>query len=206
MQVTHRRNVSRALPVLVVWAAMAAGNAAADEVRFETSRDGIIEALAYVDGTHVVDGDTYVVAGGAVHKVRPNGRRIRVRGLESVVQERVSPRVALPILFEHGSDVPTPEGTALIAELAAALRSPELSGSRFVIGGHTDSRGAGEYNLGISQRRADRVAAVLADTYGIDRSKLVAEGHGENRPAADNATTEGQRRNCRIEVVRLVEP
>ncbi|MBK9017481.1 MAG: PD40 domain-containing protein [Saprospiraceae bacterium] len=46
------------------------------------------------------------------------------------------------------------------------------------IGSHTDARGSGHYNQRLSQRRAESVVRWLSDK-GINRSKLVARGYGE---------------------------
>jgi OOP family OmpA-OmpF porin len=68
------------------------------------------------------------------------------------------------------------------------------------VGGHTDSIGSDEYNLRLSQRRAEAVAAWLA-AHGIAAARLTAKGFGESKPVADNRTAEGRQRNRRIEIV-----
>lgn len=52
---------------------------------------------------------------------------------------------------------------------------------RIEIASHTDARGAADYNLDLSQRRADRVVQWLAEQ-GIARERLVARGYGETKP------------------------
>jgi outer membrane protein OmpA-like peptidoglycan-associated protein/tetratricopeptide (TPR) repeat protein len=49
------------------------------------------------------------------------------------------------------------------------------------ISAHTDSRGSDEYNLKLSQKRADAVVAYLIDR-GVDPSMLIAKGYGESQP------------------------
>jgi prophage endopeptidase len=66
------------------------------------------------------------------------------------------------------------------------------------IGGHTDSQGREEMNLGLSQSRADAVLNGLL-ARGVLVSNLTARGYGETRPIADNETEEGRERNRRIE-------
>jgi len=70
-----------------------------------------------------------------------------------------------------------------------------------VIEGHTDNVGSAEYNLDLSQRRAEAVVNYLVDTLGIERSRLSAKGYGLTRPVADNATDEGKQKNRRIEAI-----
>jgi len=67
------------------------------------------------------------------------------------------------------------------------------------IEGHTDSGGRDETNLDLSQKRADAVKQALVDR-GVDPERLVAEGIGEERPIADNATSAGRSKNRRVEI------
>ena len=68
------------------------------------------------------------------------------------------------------------------------------------IEGHTDSTGAEEYNLGLSQRRADTVKAHLI-SHGISEDRLTTTGKGEMDPLVSNDTREGKAKNRRIEFV-----
>jgi outer membrane protein OmpA-like peptidoglycan-associated protein len=52
---------------------------------------------------------------------------------------------------------------------------------RIEIASHTDARGPAEYNLDLSQRRADRVVQWLIEQ-GVARERLVARGYGESKP------------------------
>ncbi len=69
------------------------------------------------------------------------------------------------------------------------------------IEGHTDDVGSPEYNMALSQRRAESVVNYLVDNFGIERSRLHAKGYGLTRPIADNATNEGRQQNRRIEAI-----
>lgn len=66
--------------------------------------------------------------------------------------------------------------------------------------GHTDSTGAAAYNLDLSQRRAQAVAAVLAQG-GVAPGRIRALGRGEDAPVATNQTPEGRQQNRRVEIV-----
>ncbi|MEO9099840.1 MAG: OmpA family protein [Ginsengibacter sp.] len=66
------------------------------------------------------------------------------------------------------------------------------------IQGHTDSRGAEEYNMGLSLDRANSVRNYLA-SQGIDPSRLTVKGFGEDAPAYSNDTPEGMAQNRRVE-------
>jgi outer membrane protein OmpA-like peptidoglycan-associated protein len=69
--------------------------------------------------------------------------------------------------------------------------------------GHTDSTGEDEYNQTLSDERAAAVRQFLIDEYGIDASRLEAQGFGESSPVDTNDTPEGQQNNRRVELVRL---
>ncbi|MCB0528734.1 MAG: OmpA family protein [Saprospiraceae bacterium] len=64
-------------------------------------------------------------------------------------------------------------------KLAQTLReNPDL---QVEISSHTDSRGSDDYNLDLSQRRADAVVEWLAQ-HGITRDRLTGKGYGETHP------------------------
>ena len=85
---------------------------------------------------------------------------------------------------------------ATLDQIAEVMR--ECGALEMEIGGHTDSQGSAEGNMRLSQRRAEAVLdALLARQVLV--SGLVAQGYGEERPIADNATAEGREANRRIE-------
>ncbi|RMF59783.1 MAG: OmpA family protein, partial [Bacteroidetes bacterium] len=70
--------------------------------------------------------------------------------------------------------------------------------------GHTDSTGPDDYNLRLSQARAEAVRAYLIERFGIAPERLVARGYGESQPIADNVTATGRTLNRRVEF-RVIE-
>ncbi|WP_417729182.1 OmpA family protein [Roseovarius sp.] len=68
----------------------------------------------------------------------------------------------------------------------------------YTIVGHTDSRASDEYNMGLSLRRANSVAAVARS---IGASIADVRGYGERMPKASNATAEGMTQNRRVEIL-----
>lgn len=94
------------------------------------------------------------------------------------------------------AELPTSELPSLDS-IARLLRDyPKL---RARIEGHTDSGGREETNLELSQKRADAVKQALVDR-GVEAERLVAEGIGEARPIADNASFAGRGKNRRVEI------
>lgn len=63
---------------------------------------------------------------------------------------------------------------------------------------HTDDKGTDEYNLRLSEKRAQSVVNYIVD-HNITSSRLKAKGHGESRPIGDNGTEEGAALNRRVE-------
>jgi OOP family OmpA-OmpF porin len=73
-------------------------------------------------------------------------------------------------------------------------------GTNAVIEGHTDSIGTEEYNLKLSQKRAENVIKHMVDN-GIDPARLSAKGFGESEPIADNMIEAGRQKNRRVVAV-----
>jgi len=102
--------------------------------------------------------------------------------------------------FESGSAALTPDSYAVLDQVVKSLKAyPEV---RVEIAGHTDNVGKDDYNLGLSQRRADSVKQYLVNA-GIAADRIVARGYGESSPIAPNATAAGRAENRRIEFRRL---
>lgn len=105
----------------------------------------------------------------------------------------------LKVEFDTNKAYIRPEYYNEIAKLARFLTMhPDTHAA---IAGHTDSRSSDEYNIGLSQRRADSVRQFLIDRFNITPERLSIFAHGEKKPVADNESEEGMQRNRRVEVV-----
>jgi outer membrane protein OmpA-like peptidoglycan-associated protein len=69
----------------------------------------------------------------------------------------------------------------ILERRASALYDPALLPYKFLIVGHTDATGKREYNLALSQRRADSIRDVLVTTFKISSKRLQAIGLGEEQ-------------------------
>jgi len=67
------------------------------------------------------------------------------------------------------------------------------------VAGHTDNVGTAQYNQGLSERRAQSVAAYLA-SHGVASTRLLTVGAGLTRPVASNDTEQGRAANRRVEL------
>lgn len=105
----------------------------------------------------------------------------------------------LRIEFDFDSAALTARARRDLDSVAAALSGPELADARLALEGHTDARGTADYNLRLSQRRAEAVVAYLRQR-GVAESRLRAAGFGEYRPLAGYAPTDDRQR--RVEIVR----
>lgn len=72
---------------------------------------------------------------------------------------------------------------------------------KVLIVGHSDNAGTLAANIGLSRKRAQSVAQRLITKYGIEASRIQAEGAGYLSPITNNSTKDGRRQNRRVEVV-----
>lgn len=113
-----------------------------------------------------------------------------------VVHETVT--LGAHALFDTDSSVLRAEGKQALDELASKLKGYHSVNSISVTG-HTDSRGATDYNTGLSNRRAASVKTYLTGK-GIDAAIISTAGRGESSPVASNKTAEGRQQNRRVEI------
>jgi outer membrane protein OmpA-like peptidoglycan-associated protein len=107
------------------------------------------------------------------------------------------------ILFATGSATLTQTLQGDLQDVANSLnRYPNTT---INVVGHTDSTGTAEYNLDLSQRRAQAVASVLINA-GVAPSRIRVTGMGENQPIATNQTTAGMALNRRVELIITPNP
>jgi outer membrane protein OmpA-like peptidoglycan-associated protein len=103
------------------------------------------------------------------------------------------------VLFVTGKAELLPIARDRLNQVAKSLK--ELDDDKLVsIEGFTDSRGADDANLRLSQDRANAVRDYLS-SQGVRSEKLRAIGRGEANPVASNETPEGRANNRRVELV-----
>ena len=90
--------------------------------------------------------------------------------------------------------------TQSLSRLVAFLK--EYPDRQVLVEGHTDSTGTEQYNLGLSQRRAESVVQFLT-LNGIAPERSIARGYGKAYPVAGNETSTGRQLNRRVEIVIL---
>jgi len=104
------------------------------------------------------------------------------------------------VLFAFNSAELTPEARLAVARVSGFLIA--LADRDAVVEGHADNVGNPEYNVELSKRRAESIREALVE-FGVEESRLVAEGYGAAFPVASNDTPEGREQNRRVEIVIL---
>lgn len=105
------------------------------------------------------------------------------------------PSAELEIYFEFASAVISPRSTEQLRTLGKALTDPRLSEQKFLIAGYTDSKGKADYNLRLSQQRAEAVRDFLIAEFKVSPQRLIAKGYGKSRLKDQaNPTADANRR------------
>jgi len=104
------------------------------------------------------------------------------------------------ILFDFDKATLKPGAEKVLLEMVKLMKSsPDL---KVEIQGHTDNVGGKDYNLRLSQERAEAVKKFLV-LYGIEAGRLTTQGFGLDQPVATNDTEEGRALNRRVELKKL---
>ena len=103
------------------------------------------------------------------------------------------------IYFDFDKADIKPESESSIEQIAAFLKgNPSM---KVYVVGHTDNAGKLDYNMELSEKRAEAVIKELVEKYGIREDRLKAFGVGPLAPVASNKTEEGRAKNRRVELV-----
>jgi OOP family OmpA-OmpF porin len=109
---------------------------------------------------------------------------------------RCAARMPAAVTFKTASSRIDAKGRALLDAIVPCLKN-----GNFEIAGYTDNIGTAEDNMKLAQARAESVRAYMI-LKGIDAERLVAVGHGADRPIGDNGTVAGRASNRRIEFAK----
>jgi OOP family OmpA-OmpF porin len=117
----------------------------------------------------------------------------------------VAPAAAAPeparsflVFFDWDRDTLTDRARQIIAD--AAANSRRVQTTRIEVSGHADRSGSPQYNQGLSQRRANNVAAELV-RLGVPRNEITVQAFGESRPLVPTADNVREPQNRRVEIV-----
>jgi OmpA-OmpF porin, OOP family len=120
--------------------------------------------------------------------------------LEGLIVVPARLTMALLVEFDPQKSAVEPEYRDELRKLADFLKANPTATA--TVEGHTGNLQAGAAEaMKISQLRAQNVVNYLVDEFGIERSRLTAEGFGQTRRAAYNTTLGGQQDNRRVNVI-----
>ena len=126
---------------------------------------------------------------------------VRLQQIEQSV--RVEPRgivLTLPggVYFESSRSDVKPGARERLARIGQALAG--ASDRKILVEGHTDSTGSAEFNMKLSELRAESVKAVLVEN-AVSPDRIETHGYASTKPVASNGTPAGRSQNRRVEVV-----
>lgn len=156
----------------------------------QVTEDALVDALA------VEVPDAAGAASGATRGFRPAARP---GGSTFQPAKPAAPGKAnLLITFATGSSELTPETIKVLETVAKALQSDKLAGFAFRIEGHADPRGGLEYNLKLSEERAQSVASYLTTKLGVLPERIRPVGKGSAEPLNPNQPEAQENRRVTI--------
>jgi OOP family OmpA-OmpF porin len=107
----------------------------------------------------------------------------------------------IAIQFDFDSARIRPDSFRAVGLLADSLYHPYLQGYRILIVGHTDAKGKRDYNLQLSQQRADAVREALINPFGISPARIEAVGLGEEQLL--NRSNPEAAENRRVQLINI---
>jgi outer membrane protein OmpA-like peptidoglycan-associated protein len=172
------------------------------ERRATSVRDYLISLGGNSDKLKAIGlGDMSPIASNDTDEGKAINRRVEVA---IVAELRALDLLRFPsaVLFERRSADLTKEGEkSLLRDLEASLDLLQRATYIMVVG-HTDDVGDDDYNLNLSEMRAEVVRMFLVEL-GVNPRRIDSVGAGESDPIADNNTPEGRTENRRVEILML---
>src|SRR5690625_211633 len=118
----------------------------------------------------------------------------------SMEEEEIKMQVPDDLLFDFDESQLKSEAQATLDGIIDELR--ELpDGTVIQINGHTDNVGDDDYNLNLSEERAQEVADYLSKHNDLNMLSIQTKGFGATKPIASNEDDSGQEKNRRVEIV-----
>lgn len=163
------------------------------------SSSDIVDELRGLETTANID--VAAMRQAALARIRAN------EGSSPVNREPISerlfklPQLTVEVQFNFNSAIIKPESYPTLGRIADALHHPYLQGYRMLVVGHADATGKREYNLNLSQKRADAIREALVTTFGVPPQRVLAVGLGEEQ--LQDAAHPQAAVNRRVQVVTI---
>lgn len=174
-----------------------------DAIQLEASRRQTDAAqaratTAQLQAADLANRNTALETEAAQARVRADALAGRLQAMQAQQTERGLIVTFSDVLFDVGQARLRPGAQVRVEQLAAVLR--EYTDRNVLIEGFTDSTGSQATNQELSERRAMAVRNALI-ARGIAANRIVARGHAERYPVADNDSAAGRQQNRRVEAV-----
>lgn len=140
-------------------------------------------------------------AGGLIGKYMDDQAREMQKDIENAKIERVGEGIKITfnsgLLFDSGNPELKSASQGNIADLARILK--KYDDTNILIEGHTDADGSEDFNLRLSESRANAISGQIKGQ-GVSSGRITTVGYGEKEPVASNAGESGKQQNRRVEV------
>jgi outer membrane protein OmpA-like peptidoglycan-associated protein len=117
----------------------------------------------------------------ALDRIKSKAEAVPLKRPPVTTELRKLPQITLGIKFDPDTSIVRPESYQSLGRIADALMRQSLLPYGILIVGHTESTGKRDYNLTLSQRRADSIRDVLVTTFKISPKRIQAIGLGEEQ-------------------------
>ena len=168
-------NMKMILRSALAVALIAGGGASAQDAQSQQQGNPSVNSI--IDS---LKADNAEQAPGQTRALRPGAAAMATAAPAPTVAKPAKPAsINMQINFDFNSDKISGSSEQTMANLAAALSSPQLQNRNFTVIGHTDGKGSAAYNKALSERRAEAVRRYLIDK-GVSASRLRAVGKGKS--------------------------
>lgn len=164
--------------------------------------DAIVSSLSGLDAPSDLDVPT--LRQQAADRIKSRGAIAPLKRPLLSPQLNKLPHVDVDIQFNPDSPVIRPESYRMVARVADALTSPELTPFVFLVVGRLDANGKRDINLALSQRRAESIRDALVTTFKVSAKRVLAVGLGEEQLVDANNPKAAVNQQAQIVTLREV--
>jgi len=166
------------------------------------TRDDIIKRLSGLEATP--DLNVAALRQRALERAKSKADAVPLKRPPIAAELLELPRFMVEVQFDPDASTIRPESYQTLGRIADALCHSRLLRSGFLIVGRTDATGKREYNLTLSQKRADSIRDALVNTFKISSKRLQAIGLGEEQ--LQDAARPTAAINQQVQVVTVAKP
>jgi len=179
-----------------------------DDPKAIAAADASVKALGPGHGAIPFQGSFVEIIG--LKSIQVKGLSVEVEKVLSDLSakkmgQKIQVSLSGDVLFDFNKWDIKEKAEPTLFKLTRAVKN--LKVKEILIEGHTDSKGSNEYNLGLSQRRADAVKTWLTEQGGLSpETNILTKGYGESKPIASNVKPDGsddpagRAKNRRVEI------